>query len=769
MSSPAAVANLRVTGAPAADSDRLRRWFYALGLLALVYAFLAGMHTVSDFDLGWQMATGRWIVQHHHVPSVDVLSFTALGQAWIYPVGAGLIFYAAFLLGGFALISWIGAAACCGTVALVLRRGSAVSAAIAIVGVPLIAYRTVPRADLFTVVLFAAFLSILWENHRTGRARLWLLPLLMIAWVNLHFGFSSGLGLIAAYVLAELLETPFGESRRRAAIDRLRRAWAWFACTALVTLINPWGWGIYRALLHQQRANMAQQFWISEWSPISLRWRAVSSALALRDTKGAIYLMLAIAVIAGLTALLREQWGAAALLLGSMYPAVRYVRMAAVFTCIVVVVGGPVLATAFAGLGSRIRPGRARLALAGVPAVLIAGLALLRCADLVSNRYYFRGDDGVFGAGLSKWFPAEASEFIQREKLPGEIFNTYDQGGYLSWKLGPERLVYIDGRDTLYGVPRIELSSALLMEPSDSASWQQQVNRYHINTILLQFGGYYNKFKLVRLEDFCTSKVWRPVYLDEFAAVFVRRTPQTEALIERFPVDCANAPLPREAPGTNRAQAFTAWKNAGLVLAGLDRNSEALAATDKALSMSPGNPLLHWNRAEVLFAMGRLEDAEQEYRAAIALDPSAFAWASLANSYMKRGRVAAAIEAMKHTAELSDRPYLTLADLGDIYLQTRQPADALQAFDDAERKAPKDIDKADDGYFHFRIAQGRANAWAALGDIKRATVYEEEAVRALPNAPQPLQSLAQLYELQGRTEDAEHAREQAAKLAASHH
>ena len=158
--------------------------------------FLAGLRTVSDFDLGWQLATGRWVVQHHHIPSTDVLSYTAQGEPWIYPVGAGLVFYAAYLLGGYALISWIGALACVGTVALLLRRGSAVSAGIAILAVPLIAWRTAPRADMFTVVLFAAFLSLLWENYQTGRARLWLLPLLMVAWVNLHFGFAAGLALI---------------------------------------------------------------------------------------------------------------------------------------------------------------------------------------------------------------------------------------------------------------------------------------------------------------------------------------------------------------------------------------------------------------------------------------------------------------------------------------------------------------------------------------------------------------------------------------------
>src|SRR5271167_3265930 len=222
-------------------SSLQRRLFFALAVTALIYAFLAGLRTIKDYDLGWQLATGRWVAQHHHAPSVDAFSYTAQGD-WIYPVGAGLIFYAAFLFGGYTLISWIGAAASCCTVALLLRRGSAVSAAIAIIAVPLIAWRTAPRADMFTVVLFAAFLSLLWENYQTGRAPLWWLPLLMMAWANLHPGFAAGLGLVLAYVVIELLETIASDARRRAALQRLRHSSRWLVCTALATLVNPWGW-----------------------------------------------------------------------------------------------------------------------------------------------------------------------------------------------------------------------------------------------------------------------------------------------------------------------------------------------------------------------------------------------------------------------------------------------------------------------------------------------------------------------------------------------
>ncbi len=341
------------------DSAFERRLFYILGAIALIYALFAGLHTVSDFDLGWQMATGRWVIQHHSIPRVDVLSYTTPGVPWTYPVGGHVLFYLAYLVGGFGLLSWLGAFACAGSVALLLRRNSAVGAAIAILAVPVIAVRTIPRADMFTVVLFAAVLSLLWEQHRSGRARLWLLPLLMLLWVNAHLGFVAGLALIAAYIGAELAEVVLSAANRRAALDRLRNAWKWLACAALITLLNPWGWGIYSALLRQQRANQAQQFWISEWVPVPLSLASMRSAFWLRPTQGTIYVLLAIAVVAAVIALLRAQLPDAVMLLAATYTATKYARMGSVFACVVVIVGGPVLAPVVAGLAAR-HPAAAR-------------------------------------------------------------------------------------------------------------------------------------------------------------------------------------------------------------------------------------------------------------------------------------------------------------------------------------------------------------------------------------------------------------------------
>lgn len=755
------------TAAAAADSAPDGRWFLVLACIALVYAGLAGLRTVADYDTGWQLATGRWVVQHHQVPSVDVLSYTAQGQPWIYPVAAGVMFYLAFLMGGHTLLSWIGAAACVGTIALLLRRGNPLNAILAIVAVPLIALRTPPRAEAFSVVFFAAFLSLLWENYQTGGARLWLLPLLMLVWVNVHFGFVAGLALMLAYAGLELLEMVQGEARRRAAMQRLRHACGWLLGTALVTLVNPWGWEIYRALLLQTRAAGHQEVSIAEWTSLPLNWLAFSRALWLRDTSGTLYLLLGIAVVAAIIALLRAQWGAAILLLAAIYAPVRHVRMGAVFSSVVVVVGGSILWQEIHRQRSRVRSrSRMRSIVAIATVALLAGLAFVRSIDLVTNRHYFGGDtdNATFGAGLSWWFPQRAVEFIRQQNVPGQIFNGYDAGGYIAGALGPQRSDYIDGRDTLFGTERIQRSSRLLESSPDSTVWQQEVDRYNINTIILSLARY-DGLQFVSLKNFCDSGNWRMVYLDEVSAVLVRRRPETEDLILRSKVDCATAPLPPGPPANDNIGAFNQWANAASILSTLERNYEAVTAADKAIAIFPGSAIVHLVRATALYQLGRFPESQGEYLEAVRLHPDQYTWSALADFYRKQNRDAEAIQALKNAVEFQARPELSLVQLAYYSLQLGQPKDALAAFDRAVQSAAPEVKNGKGrGSFPYNVAAGRARAYEILGDVQQAISYQEQAIRLAPDEPQPWLNLARLYHLDGRPTDEERAKAQAATL-----
>jgi tetratricopeptide (TPR) repeat protein len=486
----------------------------------------------------------------------------------------------------------------------------------------------------------------------------------------------------------------------------------------------------------------------------------------LRETRGDLYLLLAIAVVAAVVALFRAQWGTAILLLAAIYPPVRHVRMGAVFSCVVVIIGGSILWELVLRLSSRLRPSRMRSFVAVGAVVLLAALAFARCFDLVTNRHYFSGDAdyATFGTGLSWWFPQRAVEFIRSENLPGEIFNAYEGGGYLAWTLGPQRRDYIDPRDTLFGIERIKRQHQLLKSSPDSDIWRQEADQYHINTIILSLAPY-DRLSFVKLKDFCDARDWQPVYLDEVSAVLVRRTPETKDLILRSKVDCATAPLPASPSAQDSAGAFNRWASAAAILSTLDRNYEALAATDKAIAIFSGSAIVHLMRAAILYQLSRFPEAEQEYLEAVSLHPDEFTWSALSDFYRKQGRDADAIRALKKAVQFQVRNELTLVQLGYYLLSLGQAKEALVAFDKAVQRAVPEVTNASGrGSFRYNVATGRARAYEILGDVQQAISYQEEAIRLAPDAHQAWLNLARFYHLDGRPADEERAKAHAATL-----
>jgi tetratricopeptide (TPR) repeat protein len=667
-----------------------RPWFLALSVVALTYAVLAGLRTVADYDVFWQMATGRWVVQHHRVFSTEIFSYTAEGRPWIYPVGAGVLFYGAFLAGGYALISWVGSVACAGTIALLLRRGSAVTAALAIIAVPAIAARTAPRADLFTVVLFAAFLSILWEQSEAGTGKLWLLPLLMVAWVNLHLGFVAGLTLVCAYVALEAIRFCDGRQKKNAA-NRLKAAVPWVAATFFATLVNPWGWGIYQALFRQEAAMGVHSGRITEWAGVSFTRSTLGQALAIQDPASAAEWILFLAAVAAVMAALRSQWPAAVLLVGTLWIAMRHVRFFALLACVVVIVGGAVLTSALKTVQLRIRDKRLLAILGAGAAAIFILLASIRSFDLVSNHNYFN-EDGIesFGAGLSWWFPERAMAFIERENLPAQIFNGYETGGFLVWRLGPKYGDYVDGRAIPFGPELFSHLQELLQSRPDSPQWQREADSYRINTVLFSVARHDGlKFVGSVLPYYCSSKDWRPVYLDEVSAVFVRRQSETQPLIDRFPLECSTAPLPTAAAASdNRGAEFNRWANAAALLLALQRSQEAETASTQALYAYDQSAALWYIRGKARLLNGHPREAEADFLQSAALKSNVATWSELADLYRSQKNYPAAIDAMERLASITPNPAAVLVAVGYTYLETHQPQKALDTFDRAEKALP---------------------------------------------------------------------------------
>ena len=409
--------------------------------------------------------------------------------------------------------------------------------------------------------------------------------------------------------------------------------------------------------------------------------------------------------------------------------------------------------------------------MASVAAGIFAVTAIIRTVDVVDNYHYVTEFNlSTFGPGLSPWFPRRGAEFILNENIPGEMLNTFNEGGYLVWKLFPRYRDYMDGRAVPFGEALAEHGGDLLSKPLDNPAWQQEADKYGVNTIIFPLT--LDEISFDRLKYDCKSVQWRPVYLDEVSIVLVRRKPETEDLIRRFEVNCATAPIPREALPVTPA-AFISWTQSARVLLALGRNGEALVAIDNALKIAPDSAHTHWYRGQILNAMQRSSEAEEEWKKAIALAPHEATpwgssadfrgevWYALADMYHHQQRLPEAIQALETTLQLSSDPTIKLqamANLGALYLETGKPAQAEKEWLAAIALSPND-----------------ALVWLSLGDLYQNDGHPSEAIHAMQLAVQnstdpttkanELVKLARLYFMTRQPKEALKALDDAAKAA----
>jgi tetratricopeptide (TPR) repeat protein len=706
-----------------ADSFNVKALRYIHGALAgavLLYAALAACYTLKNFDLGWQLAAGRYIAETGHIPRLDVFSYTAPGKEWVYPAGAELLFYALYRLAGYIALTLLGMAACVSAVALVFfaeagnspsrhltpdtwrRSPGAWRLWLVALAVPAIADRTGARADMFTTVLFAAVLVIVWRFHRQLRSPLHLLPLLFLLWANLHQGFIFGLALLAAACAATVWNSWVG-GRSLTVAARLphRQLYLWSALSALAVLINPWGWRLYASLWRVRQDMAFQRGFIGEASAVPWGWWRLRDAVRLHDPDAGLWLLLALALAGIAVALLRRQWLPAVLLTGACWLGVHYVRAQALSA----IVAALVLPSTFGFAGrqpSRDREGAARsLTLAALLfALALLPLLALRSADLASNRYYIaRGDIATFGFGPSWWFPERALDFIGRERLPGRIYHDYNLGGWMMWRLWPRYQVFIDGRAQPF-TPNILLEQHAMRAASiDSPAWREFLDRWGINTVLIslaRYGGY-------RLSpaELCASPDFRLVYIDEVSGVWLRARPENRAWLDRLARPCPPASLP--AAGASLAARYNFLANAGQLYHAFGMDAEALKAYRDAETIFGGDANLRFSIAQVWDSRGRTAEARQEYRNALALGESSQAWHALGLLEWREGRYREAAEAFAGAAQRAVLAHESCRMLGEAFLALREPKRALEAFQRARAASRYRQDSA-----------GLAAGWLAL-------------------------------------------------------
>src|SRR5438477_7441755 len=230
---------------------------------------IAAIQPVTDPDFWWHLTTGNWILSHHAVPHQDLYTFTVHDHRWItHEWLSEVLLSLLYAVGRLPLVSLVfGAVTATGFLLVyraIDRRVNFVIAGLSLaLGVAAANPIWGPRIQMITFALTA--LTYLWvKRFCEGRSRaLYLLPAVMLLWVNLHAGFVLGYAILGIALFVEgariLLRRPGAMS-----LPRLRAMAAILAASVAVAIVNPNGWDIY-LYPFQTGGSPEQQRLIVEW------------------------------------------------------------------------------------------------------------------------------------------------------------------------------------------------------------------------------------------------------------------------------------------------------------------------------------------------------------------------------------------------------------------------------------------------------------------------------------------------------------------------
>jgi len=478
-----------------------------LTLSAAVYFF---SFVTADPDLWGHIQFGKDLWHAGHFIRQDPYSFTAHGNPWInHEWLSELIFYGIYRYFGDAglLFGKLGIGVCIVTLLTRLcryrKRMPMVYAIVMILSISVISPGFMIRPQVFSFLLFTLFFYFFYLYFEQGKNYLFLLPGLMIVWVNLHGGFLIGWAFMAVIVLWKTLARLFDHPTD----DRLGAIWIWFLLSSLATLANPYGYKLLYFLFHS--LSMLRD--ISEWTPLPLWDRSM--------------LGLKILIILFIGCILKyfsksKGWENVGIVI-TLFASLRHQRHMPFFGIIVApyVIFG--LSTFILDLQRKF----SKLVLTDISRYIFAIFFCFQISYLIYQGVGRYIDTGFRIVVDPQTYPVQAVQFIKINNMKGNLLVPFEWGEYAIWKLYPDCKVSIDGRfRTVY--PETVIRDHFIAD-NDREGWQALIRKYPSDILLVR--------QIPFFQDLVKNKTeWTYVYSDSIGIVFIRNTIKNQTALERF-------------------------------------------------------------------------------------------------------------------------------------------------------------------------------------------------------------------------------------------
>ena len=504
-----------------------------LTLFYLAAVFLLALTNLVDTDAFTHLNLGREIFNHKGFPAKELFNYPSLENTFSNPEWLfGLVLYLAYLLLDITGVILLKAGIITLTFYILLKdsllsqKNLFVSIAILFVTAIFMRYRFVERPDIALMLFLSFNIYCLNAYVQENKPYIYVLPFVQMLWANIHPSISlmtiPFIAFIAGGFFQRVIQDRFGyqylftPSYRQIFIMAVV-----FAASILASLINPYT----SAQLTAPASLITSNWWMDE--VIELKpptWDIWKSP----------FIFSAIILGSFLPAIVKKRISLIHLIM--VLPFI-YIGLSGIrFVFLIGLVGGPMIVR---NINTILAEGtweglqRLKSYKVAVPRLIHAGTGIGLAAVIlfatiftISGRGPFKLQDKIFGLRIGyEQLPEGALKYLDEKGIYGRLFNTFQWGGYITWRDYPKRMTFVDGRGAI---------SSDLLESIGKARFQPDVlnnlsEKYGFEWVLLHYNPIVSKTLQSKNPDvdlglFAAPKDWALVYWDDISMVYLKRT-----------------------------------------------------------------------------------------------------------------------------------------------------------------------------------------------------------------------------------------------------
>ena len=474
---------------------------------AFYLILILGTNLFRDGDPGRHITIGKYMIESRSIVTSDLFSYTMQSEhitphEWI----AQLIYGGAYMILGLNGVVLVAAIVLSTTFMLLylelLERSTPRLLAFGLTfwGAIITMVHWLARPHLFTLLFLAIFASKMGQVYRGRNVPFWHFGVVMLVWANTHGAFIFGFVIWGAYLVAWLIENRTLEINLKS--PTLKKLLAAGGISFLATFINPVGWRLWETSV----GYVSSRYFVDRTSEYrSIDFHSIGA-----------FPFLALLVLLLLVTLRMEKkhpLGEVFLIAGFAAMGIYSTRHIPPFAVVVIPLLGALLTPYFERIAALVNLNRGietlehnmrgiawPVLMVIVSAVMLSSGAKL---DAAQEGYHFNTTE----------FPVEAVDWLEQNPLQGDMFNAFRWGGYLLYRMWPDRLVFMDGQTDFYG-ERLTRQHDQILEAQED--WENVVEEHNIKWMLVPS----NSRIVLLLND---SAEWQTVYHDETATILQRQ------------------------------------------------------------------------------------------------------------------------------------------------------------------------------------------------------------------------------------------------------